>query len=103
MSAPSSITCPANAAVGMNSCIRFKVRINVDFPQPEGPIKAVTDPEGNVRFTSESTCLVPNQACIPIASISDAIALLLWLLAARFIAISASAFDPCIFFSIVMV
>jgi hypothetical protein len=42
-------TSPAIAAVGINSCILFKMRIKVDLPQPDGPINAVTVPVSKVQ------------------------------------------------------
>ena len=32
---------PSNRAPRMVSCMRFRVRMKVDFPQPDGPINAV--------------------------------------------------------------
>jgi len=49
----------------MNSCMRFRVRIKVDLPQPDGPIRAVTVPAAKSSDTSERTCLVPNHAWTP--------------------------------------
>ena len=43
MSCPSSITRPVTRAPGIVSCIRLRQRRNVDFPQPDGPMIAVTD------------------------------------------------------------
>ena len=37
MSSPSSMTSPASAADGTSSCIRLRMRRNVDLPQPDGP------------------------------------------------------------------
>src|SRR5437879_9427482 len=42
MSSPWRRTFPSTLAFGMVSCIRFKQRMRVDFPQPEGPMTAVT-------------------------------------------------------------
>jgi len=39
---PSIVTSPFTCAPGITSCIRFRVRRNVDLPHPEGPMKAVT-------------------------------------------------------------
>ena len=50
------------AAPGMNSCIRLIVRINVDFPQPDGPINAVTVPAAKSSEISESTWFLLNHA-----------------------------------------
>ena len=42
--------------------------MNVDFPQPEGPIRAVTVPEKKSRVTLLSAWCLPNHACTPRAS-----------------------------------
>src|SRR3989440_8107712 len=42
MSSPWRRTFPSTLAFGIVSCIRFKQRMRVDFPQPEGPMTAVT-------------------------------------------------------------
>src|SRR5678810_636523 len=42
MSFPSRSTRPSARAPSTTSCIRLRQRTNVDFPQPEGPITAVT-------------------------------------------------------------
>jgi hypothetical protein len=42
MSSPSSSIAPSTRALGIVSFIRFSVRRKVDFPQPDGPMKAVT-------------------------------------------------------------
>ena len=34
---------PSTRAPGMTSCIRLSERMKVDLPQPEGPMRAVTD------------------------------------------------------------
>ena len=39
---PSSVTSPSARAPGISSCIRLMQRTSVDFPQPDGPIIAVT-------------------------------------------------------------
>ena len=62
MSLPPSRTSPASAAVGINSCIRFKVRKNVDLPHPDGPISAVTVPDAKSKVTSFNACFDPNHA-----------------------------------------
>ena len=41
---PSSSTSPASCAPGTSSCMRLRIRRNVDLPQPDGPISAVTAP-----------------------------------------------------------
>ena len=53
------------AAVGMNSCMRLMVRINVDLPQPEGPINAVTVPAAKSREILDKAWCLPNQAWTP--------------------------------------
>src|SRR3954468_12492998 len=42
MALPSISTVPSTRALGTVSCIRLKQRRRVDFPQPEGPMMAVT-------------------------------------------------------------
>src|SRR5687768_2197826 len=42
MSSPSRRTRPVIHPCSVSSCIRLRVRRKVDFPQPEGPIKACT-------------------------------------------------------------
>jgi hypothetical protein len=48
---PSIITLPSTRAPGITSCIRFSDRRNVDLPQPDGPISAVTERAGIVIET----------------------------------------------------
>ena len=43
MFCPSMSSCPSSRAAGSTSCIRLMDRRNVDLPQPDGPISAVTD------------------------------------------------------------
>nr|KEO65520.1 hypothetical protein DA06_30620 [Georgenia sp. SUBG003] len=43
-----------DAAPGMTSCMRFSVRRNVDLPQPEGPMSAVTE-RGSIVMLTPST------------------------------------------------
>jgi hypothetical protein len=62
MSSPFSSTSPASCAEGTFSCIRFKIRKNVDFPHPDGPINAVTVCAGIVNDTRSSTLFDPNHA-----------------------------------------
>ncbi len=47
----------------MNSCMRFSVRKKVDFPQPEGPMRAVTVPVGKSSDISLTAWYLPNHAC----------------------------------------
>src|SRR5512146_963960 len=42
MSSSSSSTRPVTLAPSTSSCMRLRVRRNVDFPQPDGPISACT-------------------------------------------------------------
>src|SRR6478735_3307066 len=62
MSEPDSNTSPASDADGISSCIRLRIRRKVDFPQPDGPINAVTDPAGIYSDTRSSTLRSPNHA-----------------------------------------
>src|SRR5712664_4154234 len=43
MSSVSNRTFPSTRAFGMISCMRFKHRMSVDFPHPEGPMIAETE------------------------------------------------------------
>src|SRR5690349_20907922 len=67
MSSPSSSTSPASAADGTSSCMRLRIRRNVDLPQPDGPISAVMPPAGMVSETRSSTLWVPNHAVMSTA------------------------------------
>jgi hypothetical protein len=58
-SSPSSRILPSTRAPGMVSFIRLMQRRKVDFPQPEGPIRAVTARSGTSRSTSNRACLSP--------------------------------------------
>src|SRR5215470_8043217 len=62
MSWPARRTSPASAAEGTISCIRLRIRRNVDFPQPDGPISAVIVPACIASETRSSTLFWPNQA-----------------------------------------
>ena len=62
MFSPSRNTCPDSFALFTNSCILFKVRINVDFPHPDGPIMAVIAFSLSVILMSFRACFAPNQA-----------------------------------------
>src|SRR6516162_8446972 len=68
MSVPSSTTDPESAALGTSSCIRLRILKKVDFPQPEGPIRAVTLRGSIFRLTRSRTLLLPNQALTLAAS-----------------------------------
>src|SRR5688572_473312 len=61
MSIPSNTTRPSACAPGVISCIRFKHLKSVVFPQPDGPIKAVTDFSLTSRLTSFIARLFPYQ------------------------------------------
>ena len=43
ISSPSSSTEPSTLQIEIRSFIRFKHRNKVDLPQPDGPIRAVTE------------------------------------------------------------
>src|SRR5919112_1931241 len=62
MSCPSSRTSPSARAPGTVSCIRLRQRSNVDFPQPEGPMIAVTCPRGTPKEMSRTTRIEPKYA-----------------------------------------
>src|SRR5262249_1189536 len=62
---PSSRTSPATPAPGTVSCMRLIQRMNVDFPQPDGPMIAVTALGATVRSTPCSTSDWPNHARSP--------------------------------------
>ena len=68
MSTPSSSTRPAISALGMTSCIRLRMRRKVDFPQPDGPINAVTRLAAICRLQRSSTLRLPNHALSATAS-----------------------------------
>src|SRR6266576_1079787 len=68
MSWSSSRTCPETCAPATTSCMRFSERRNVDLPQPEGPMSAVTCLGSTVMLTSASAWNAPNQALRPSTS-----------------------------------
>lgn len=43
---------PVTRVFGVTSCMRLIARSTVDLPQPDGPMKAVTDWAGTERLTS---------------------------------------------------
>ena len=49
MSWPSISILPVTRAIGIVSFIRLMQRRKVDLPQPDGPMKAVTERSGNVE------------------------------------------------------
>src|SRR5437763_5283652 len=73
MSWPSSRILPSTRARGTTSCIRLMARRNVDLPQPDGPIMAVTCFGSMVMLTSASACVEPYQALRPSTSMRLAI------------------------------
>src|SRR5215213_5865037 len=68
MSSPSRRTSPSIRAPGMTSCMRLSVRMNVDFPQPEGPMSAVTCFGSMDSVTSSTALKEPYQALTWLAS-----------------------------------
>src|SRR5438552_10334233 len=50
---------PSKRTVSTRSFNRLMERRNVDLPQPEGPIRAVTRPAGRLRPILKSACLSP--------------------------------------------
>src|SRR5579884_760443 len=61
MLCPSNKASPSVRVRGMRSFIRLSVRRNVDLPQPEGPMSAVTCLSRMGIETSKSACLGPYQ------------------------------------------
>src|SRR5665648_80041 len=53
-STPSIATFPSTRAPGMTSCMRLSVRMKVDFPQPDGPMIAVTE-RGSITIVTSAT------------------------------------------------
>ncbi len=47
-------TLPSTRAPGMTSCMRFSERRKVDFPQPDGPMSAVTARGSMVMLTAST-------------------------------------------------
>ena len=58
---PSSVISPVTRQPSMVSFIRFRQRMNVDLPQPEGPIMAMTSLRPMSRETFLIACLSPYQ------------------------------------------
>src|SRR5437867_8456244 len=69
MSSPSSRTLPSARAFGIVSCIRFRHRIRVDFPQPDGPMIAVTSCSAKSIVMSRIAFFEPYHADSPLISI----------------------------------
>ena len=59
MSWLSMMILPVTLAIGMVSFMRLMQRRNVDLPQPEGPMKAITARSGMFTDTFCSACLAP--------------------------------------------
>src|SRR6185436_13355969 len=53
--------------------MRLRQRMNVDLPQPEGPMMAVTALGAIVRSIPLKTCMLPNQALTPVTWIPSTI------------------------------
>jgi len=62
MGVPRISTVPSTRAPGTVSCMRFKHRRNVDLPQPEGPMMAVTAFCGIDADTFLTAALSPKKA-----------------------------------------
>src|SRR5215207_10790622 len=62
MSCPSSVTVPVTRAFGIVSCIRLRHRSRVDFPQPDGPMIAVTSLARKSSDTSRTAFVAPKYA-----------------------------------------
>ncbi len=58
-SSSSSITLPSTRPPLLTSCMRFRVRRKVDLPQPEGPMKAVTERGSTVMEMSSMARKLP--------------------------------------------
>ena len=59
MSSPSIMILPVTRQLGMVSFIRLMQRRNVDLPQPDGPMKAITPLSGMSTFTCFNACFSP--------------------------------------------
>ena len=59
MSCPPTLMEPVMRTESMRSFIRLKQRRNVDLPQPEGPMKAVTRRSPMVSVMSFNACAGP--------------------------------------------
>src|SRR5579884_620483 len=62
MSRPANRTSPSTRAPGTVSCMRLRQRRSVDLPQPDGPMIAVTSPDGTSNPTSRTTRDAPKYA-----------------------------------------
>src|SRR3954471_20810845 len=56
------MTSPSARACGATSCMRLRQRMSVLFPQPDGPMMAITCFSGIVSVMSSSACFLPYQA-----------------------------------------
>src|SRR5918999_1864970 len=65
MFCPASQTSPRTRAPGIVSCMRFRQRSRVDFPQPDGPMIAVTWRSCASSETPRIACVGPNHASSP--------------------------------------
>src|SRR3989442_15944748 len=74
MSSPSRRTLPSALAFGIVSCIRFRHRIRVDFPHPDGPMIAVTWCSAKSIVMSWIAFFEPYHADSPLTSIFTATA-----------------------------
>ena len=59
MSWPSIVILPVTRQLGIVSFMRLMQRRNVDLPQPDGPMKAITARSGMSTITSFSACFSP--------------------------------------------
>src|SRR5215213_7874861 len=59
---PWNSTSPSTRAIGIVSCIRLRHRSRVDFPQPEGPMIAVTSLARKSSDTSRTALVAPKNA-----------------------------------------
>src|SRR3989442_15586126 len=62
MSSPLRRTLPSTLALGIVSCMRFRQRINVDLPQPDGPMIAETACSSKSNVMSSIAFFVPYHA-----------------------------------------
>src|SRR5204862_139573 len=62
MSCPSNKTWPSTLALGIVSCMRFRHRISVDFPHPEGPMMPLTECSSKSKEMSWMASFGPYQA-----------------------------------------
>src|SRR2546428_7529156 len=69
MSSPSRRTLPSPWAFGIVSCIRFRHRMSVDLPHPDGPMIAVTSWSAKSIVMSWIARFAPYQADSPLTSI----------------------------------